>query len=107
DPGAPMAAPTMKATSATAPSGSARVSSRLRRSSSGDCLLTAGKVIERFAACLYSARDRLGLGDHRLHARPCPLGVSPGADRRRAHARWLRGGSLPRLAAGAAGPLAG
>src|ERR1700709_1970124 len=107
DPGAPMAAPTTNATSARAPRGSARVSSRLRRSSSGDWLLTGGKVIERSGACLYSVGDRVGLGDHRLHSRPRPVGVSARADRRRAHPRGVRGRRVPRLAARPAGPLPG
>ena len=107
DPGTPMAAPTTKATTAITPSGTARVSSRLRRSTSGDCLLTAGKVIERSAACLYSVGDRARLGDHRLHARPRALGVSPGADRRRADPGRLRRRCLPRLAARPDRPLPG
>ena len=92
DPGAPMAAPTTKATSASAPSGSARVSSRLRRSASGDRLLTAGKVIERSARMLvFAVSDRSRLGDRRLHHRARFVGVPAGTDRRRADPGRVRG----------------
>src|ERR1700761_5488980 len=107
EPGTPMAAPTTKATTATIPSGAARVSSRLRRWTSEDCLLTAGKVIERSVACLYSVGDRARLGDRRLHPRPRALGIPTGLDRRGSDLGRLRGRRVSRLAARADPPLAG
>src|ERR1700748_1012121 len=107
EPGTPMAAPTTKATTATMPSGAARVSRRLRRWTSEDCLLTGGKVIERSVACLYSVGDRARLGDRRLHARPRALGISAGLDRRGADGGRLRRGRFFGVPAGPGRPLAG